>query len=490
MKNKSLFINGVWKTAKGEEFTSLNPATNEVLWQGKAAVTVGVDAAVEAAKKAYRGWSVTAIERRKEYINHFAQCLKDEKENLSLTISQETGKPLWESRMEVEAMINKIPISFEAYDERCRFVEKEMAGAIRKTQFKAHGVMAVFGPFNLPGHLPNGHIIPALLAGNTIVFKPSEQTPLVAQKYIECWQKTGLPRGVINLVQGGKVTGKILSSHQNINGLLFTGSYRVGKILHQVFGGYPEKILALEMGGNNPLIVDDVKDLVAAAYMTIQSAFITSGQRCVCSRRLIVLKGEEGDEFIKCLIEMTAKIQVGSYDQQPEPFMGPVISKKAADDIVKYQNQLKRKGGKILLAVEKLQEGGAFLSPGIIDVTRVKQKEDEEIFGPLLQVIRVKDFTEAVNEANNTVFGLSAGILTDQKDKFRKFYEQSRAGIVNWNRPLTGASSQAPFGGVGRSGNHQPSAYFAADYCAYPVASIENEKLTLPEKLTPGIKLS
>src|SRR3990167_8941296 len=167
---------------------------------------------------------------------------------------------------------------------------------------RGHGVMAVLGPYNLPGHLPNGHIIPALLAGNTVVFKPSALTSLVGQKLMEVWEKTNLPKGVLNLVQGGKETGIALAHHPDINGIYFTGSYETGKSLHQFFAGRPEVILALEMGGNNPLVVFNVQNLAAAVYLTIQSAFITSGQRCSCARRLIVANNKEGADFVKRLV--------------------------------------------------------------------------------------------------------------------------------------------------------------------------------------------
>ena len=482
-----LLINGKWQFGSGKVFRSLNPAEQRSVWQGKAATVKDIDRAVKAAEAAFLGWSGSRLEERKKYLEKFAAVLEKQKEAFATLISEEVGKPKWESLTEVSAMISKIAISLRAYEERCPTVSVSLAESSRHTRFKPHGVVVVFGPFNLPGHLPNGHIVPALLAGNTVVFKPSELSPAVGEKLVELWQEAGLPSGVLNLVQGGRSAGVLLSRHKAINGLYFTGSYETGRSIHQFFAGQPEKILALEMGGNNPLIVFDAKDLETAAYLTIQSSFITSGQRCVCARRVIVQKGKEGDQFLSRLCELTDQIQIGPYTRNPEPFMGPVISVEAASRLLSQQARLKKLGGKVLRAMRTIKPYETFLAPGIMDVSQIKNRGDEEIFGPLIQVIRVKNFDAALEEANATRFGLAAGLISDDAKLYQRFFERVRAGIVNWNRPLTGASSEAPFGGVGLSGNLRPSAYFAADYCSYPVASIETADIKMPKPLTPGI---
>ena len=488
MKNEaSLYIDGKWINAGGQKFHSFNPATGEVLWAGNAASANDISSAVKAARNAFPLWSQKSFEERKVYPEQFAKVVSENKNELARLISQEVGKPLWESLTEIEAVINKVGISIESYLKRCEEIKNVTGSVTNWTRFKPHGVVAVLGPFNLPAHLPHSHIIPALLAGNSVIFKPSEKAPAVAKKLVELWEKTQIPPGVINLLQGGKDTASLLAQHPDLNGLFFTGSATVGKMLCQHFAKHPEKILALEMGGNNPLIVNGVKDLTAAAYTTIQSAFLTSGQRCTCARRLIVVDNKEGKEFLNRLNQLTTKVRVGRFDQTPEPFMGPVISKVVADNLLVEQERLLKVGGKALTLMNRVE--GALLSPGIMDVTDVSKRQDKEIFGPFLQVIRVKDFDQAIVEANNTVYGLAAGLLSDNLKNYQKFLLGITAGIVNWNRPLTGASSKAPFGGVGHSGNFRPSAYFAADYCAYPIASMESEKLSLPEKLTPGIDL-
>ncbi len=368
----------------------------------------------------------------------------------------------------------------QAYHERCATVKIDVSGAPAATRFKPQGVVAVFGPFNFPGHLPNGHIVPALLAGNTVVFKPSEQAPLVGQKMQELWETVGLPKGVLNMVQGGRKTSMSLAANNNLNGLFFTGSAEAGKALHGLFGGRPEKILALEMGGNNPLVVYGAADHHAAAYFTIQSAFITAGQRCSCTRRLIVEHGTRGRKFVDTLISMMGKIKVGPYTDRPEPFMGPVISGQAAESLLAAQADLGKNGGEPLVEMKRLGSGQNFLSPGLMDVTNVSNRPDVELFGPFLQLIRVSNFDAAIREACNTSYGLVAGLLSDNKDLYDRFYRKVRAGVVNWNRQTTGASGRMPFGGVGASGNHRPSGYFASDYCSYPVATIESDRLELP----------
>jgi len=487
--HRSSYIEGRWRPGSGYPLISTNPATGEEIWKGSSASPKEVDQAATAARAAAPDWAGLGISKRIQILQEFAKQLQIYKQDLATAISMETGKPLWEAETEVLSMAGKVPISIEAEKKRCGEIREENKGTLLITRHKPHGVVAVFGPFNFPGHLPNGHIIPALLAGNTVVFKPSELTPLVAERMIELWIRAGLPPGVLNLVQGGRDTGQALAAHPQIDGIYFTGSAKTGESLLKQFGAQPQKILALEMGGNNPLIVTQVSDFKAAAYITIASAFLTSGQRCTCARRVIVPLGKTGDAFLQTLVQMVNKIQVGRYDSQPQPFMGPVISGAVAKQLLTTQELLLRDGGVSLVAMTPMDLGEAFLRPGILDVTQVGGRSDEELFGPLLQVIRVSSFQEALNVANQTRYGLSAGLLSDNREEFDEFYRVIRAGIVNWNLPTTGASSSMPFGGVGVSGNHRPSAFYAADYCAYPVASMEKAKIAFPDSVFPGISL-
>lgn len=468
---KTHFIAGDWRSGEGSLFSSLDPSTGKIVWQGQEGTKKEIVAAVNAARDAFIIWSGFTVKQRFAYVQKFQEQLIAHSETLALTIALEVAKPLWEARTEVQAMIKKIDIALRAYEERTGVREQKIGQVKSIARHKPHGVIAVFGPFNFPGHLPNGHIVPALLAGNTVIFKPSEQSPAVAEKIMHYWQATDMPAGVINLIQGKASTGEELAS-ADIDGLFFTGSYRVGQTLHAKFAGKPAMMLALEMGGNNPLVVWDVKDVAAIVPLVAESTFITAGQRCTCARRLIIPAGQFGDKFLKMLLEEIAKIRIGRFDEQPEPFMSAVISWQSVEKLLATQQRLIEQGGRSLLSMSSLQEKTGFISPGVMDVTVAKNVMDEEIFGPFLQVIRCENFAEAIAQANNTEFGLAAGLFSDDPHLYEEFYTKIRAGIINWNRPLTGAVSEAPFGGVGKSGNHRPSGYYAADYCAYPVASL------------------
>lgn len=483
----SQFINGQWVAGLGHDVTSKNPANNEIIWTSKTATAEQVNTAVDAARHVQFDWFMLGFEGRLAIVEAYRDQLDANKAEIAETIAQETGKPQWETATEAGAMIGKIGLSVAAYNQRTGTSESDTPAGRAVLRHKPHGVVAVFGPYNFPGHLPNGHIVPALLAGNTVVFKPSELTPKTAELMVKLWEQAGLPAGVINLVQGEVETGKALASHPQIDGLFFTGSSRTGHLLHQQYAGHPGKILALEMGGNNPLIIKGVKDTKAAVHDIIQSAYISSGQRCTCARRLYVEKGVAGDALLAELAQAVKQIKVAPWNTQPQPFMGSMISETAAKGMVEAQRNLLNLGGTALVELTHLEAGTGLVSPGLIDVTQVIELPDEEYFGPLLQVVRYSDFDEAIRLANHTRYGLSAGILADSRDDYEYFLARIRAGIVNWNKQITGASGAAPFGGVGASGNHRASAFYAADYCAYPVASVEADAVSLPATLSPGL---
>ncbi|MCG9963272.1 succinylglutamate-semialdehyde dehydrogenase [Shewanella cutis] len=483
------FIKGQWHAGKGHDVASSNPANGEIIWRGQTATADQVNAAVDAAREAQFDWFMLGFDARLKIVEAYRSQLEANKAELAETIAQETGKPQWETATEVAAMIGKIGLSASAYNKRTGTEANDTPAGRAVLRHKPHGVVAVFGPYNFPGHLPNGHIVPALLAGNTVVFKPSELTPNVAELMVSLWEKAGLPAGVLNLVQGEVDTGKALASHSQLDGLFFTGSSRTGHLLHQQYAGHPGKILALEMGGNNPLIIKGVADIKAAVHDILQSAYISSGQRCTCARRLYVEQGEQGDALVAKLVEAVKQIKVGPWNAQPQPFMGSMISEAAAKGMVAAQANLLSLGGVPLVELTYLQAGTGLVSPGLIDVTAVSELPDEEYFGPLLQLVRYSDFDQAIKLANQTRYGLSAGILADSREDYEYFLARIRAGIVNWNKQITGASGAAPFGGVGASGNHRASAFYAADYCAYPVASVEADAVSLPASLSPGLSL-
>jgi len=484
--NPGQFIAGHWRTGEGPALVSTDPATGDAVWQGFEAAPAEVAAAVAAARAAFEGWAETPITSRIACLDRFAGELRARRAALAETISIETGKPFWESLTEVDSMIGKVAISVAAYHERRAETAETSVGVTAATRFKPHGALGVFGPFNLPGHLPNGHIVPALLAGNTIVFKPSEQSPLVAVLTAEAWQAADLPPGVLNVVQGGRSVGAALAAQPDVDGLLFTGSVAGGRALARTLIDSPHKMLALEMGGNNPLVVWDVVDTDAAAYLVIQSAYLSAGQRCSCARRLILPTGGDGDRIVDRLVQAIGRIRVGRYTDRPEPFMGPVISDAAARGLLDAQQRLMSAGAIALAPMRSIAERSALLSPGLIDVTAVAGRDDTEHFGPLLQVIRVPDFDAAIAEANRTAFGLCAALVSDDRAKYDRFYRRVRTGVINFNRPTTGASSKLAFGGLGLSGNHRPSGAWATDYCSDPIASLEAPRVTMPKDALQG----
>jgi len=452
---------------------STEPATGAELWRGK----VGdVDATVDRARRAWPAWAAQPLATRIELVRRFANEVRKEQDKLAELIARETGKPLWEARTEVEAVIAKVEISIRAYAERTG--QRKLDSALQGTaavRHKPHGVMAVLGPYNFPAHLPNGHIVPALIAGNAVIFKPSEKTPAVGELLMKLFNRAGISAALVQVLIGGPEEGKALVAHPGVDGVLFTGSAQAGIAINRKLAASPGKIVALEMGGNNPIVLWDTPKISDAATLIVQSAFTTAGQRCTAARRLIVRESLY-DHAMDELKRLTGRIIIGAPFDQPAPFMGPVIDMQAADQLTESFLYLMSNGGKALTHMRRPREGLPFVSPGIIDITAMMERPDVELFGPLLQVIKVDSFDEAIAEANNTRFGLSASLIGGTPQEYNRFWANIRAGIVNWNRPTNGASSAAPFGGIGLSGNHRPAAFYAADYCAYPVASTEMEQ--------------
>ena len=455
------------------DLVSTEPATGREIWHGQSG---NVDETVERARVAMRSWAREPLGRRIELMRRFANQVRKHSETFAELIARETGKPLWEARTEVEAVIGKVEISVTAYAERTG--QKKLNSALQGTaalRHKPHGVMAVLGPYNFPAHLPNGHIIPALIAGNVVIFKPSEKTPAVGEFLTRCFHEAKVPEDVIQCIHGGVEVGQGLVEHWMVDGVLFTGSARAGIAINRKLATDPGKIVALEMGGNNPIVMLDTPKIEDAAATIIQSAFTTAGQRCTAARRLIVVDSMF-DKIVPAVKEMAEKLIVDEPFADPQPFMGCVIDNGTADLLSESFVALMSRGGRPIMHMKRPDESLPFLSPSILDATDIYERPDIELFGPLLQVIRVPDFEEAIKEANNTRYGLSASLIGGQPEDFETFWSEIRAGIVNWNRPTNGASSAAPFGGVGLSGNHRPAAFYAADYCAYPVASNEMEQ--------------
>lgn len=487
VNNGKCFADGQWQDGLGNVWQRLSPIDESPVWQGRWASQDQVAATVAAAKFAFQSWAETKLETRIELCQRFAQLLKERQTELAQLLAREIGKPLWEARTEVMACVTKVGNSVDAILKR-RWTTTEQAGDfLSVTRYRPHGVMLVLGPYNLPAHLPGAHIIPALLAGNTVVFKPSEFAPATGQWLTEAWHQAGLPPGVLNLIHGAADAAIAGIHHEDVAGVLFTGSQRVGVEIHKQLAGQPHKILALEMGGNNPLVVHGTSDYPHAAMTTILSAYITSGQRCTCARRLIVSGREAYLRMQEHLLTLIPKIRVGLPFDEPAPFMGTLIHAEAAQKMLVAQHEAIAAGGRALVEMQLSDRSSALLSPGIVEVEASHRPVDCEHFGPLLLMQEASDLDDAIQLASQTQFGLSAGFIGDRVEDFHYFLHRTRAGVINWNRQTTGASGKLPFGGVGLSGNHRPSGYFAADYCSYPVASLESHALNDMQQPVPGL---
>jgi succinylglutamic semialdehyde dehydrogenase len=440
-----------------------------------------VEDAIAAARKAFTIWKRTTISERAEYLRKYQAALKRREGELTELISREVGKPLWESKTEFAAMVNKIDITI---NESMRFVTdlelpRIMEGTLGACRYKPLGVMAVIGPFNFPGHLPNGHIAPALLTGNTIVFKPSEKTPGVGQIMTDCFQEAGLPPGVFNLVQGEKEVGRRLCVHEGVNGVLFTGSYEVGTRIKQDTLQQHWKLLALEMGGKNPAIIWEDADLDVALQETLIAAYITTGQRCSATSRIIV-HPSRFDEFVEKFHAKAKAFEIGH--PLESPFMGSLIDAASVDRYMKFLGIAQREGAEIIMRGKSLElkHQGNYVTPSIcairgatIESSRKSVYQQTEMFAPNVAILSAGTVEEAIAQANITQYGLVCSVFSKDRTVYDKALEDLEFGLVNWNKSTVGASSKLPFGGLKKSGNHFPTALNSTLYCTTPVSSLE-----------------
>lgn len=489
------YINGQFvAVSKGDgEFKDISPADLK-----DTIMTVGyrhshVEQACLAARKAYPAWAKLQLDERKTYLRKLKEVFDKEAQRIAEVIARDTGKPMWEALTEAKALSAKIDITLEhslklVADERISNALPGVDGVIR---YRSRGVMAVVGPFNFPAHLPNGHIVPALIAGNTIVFKPSEQTPAVGQIMAECIHQAGFPPGVFNLVQGDGETGRLLSANHAVDGVLFTGSYEVGLKIKQETLTHYNKILALEMGGKNATVVWEDADLKKAVYESLVGAYMTSGQRCSCTSR-IILHPKIADQFIDLFYESAKKLSIGHWSKNP--FMGPLINGASVEKYLRFQEIANRENCESLMRGKslELEHKGHYVTPSIhlvkkFDPQSVYQKS--EIFGPNVAIYTESDFDQAMNIVSSTGYGLVMALFSKNKELYEKALFEARVGLLNWNRTTNGASSRLPFGGMGKSGNDRPSAHFAIQYCTVPVASLEDPTDLDLSKALPGMNL-
>lgn len=470
-------IAGRWVPIAGSALRSIDPARPErTVWAGSPD-PAHVDAAVSAARGAAKDWSRRPLEHRAAVLRRFQTLARQRADSLARLIRDEVGKAGWDALSEAQLLPAKIDATLDPAGGLKRVAGYELQlGPTRQGRclFRPHGVMTVIGPFNFPMHLPNGHIAPALLMGNSVVLKPSDKTPACGQALAELWQQAldaeGAPPGVLNLVQGGADVAAALVTHEGVDGVLFTGSFAVGRRILEANLDRPGRIIALEMGGNNPAIVRADADLRLAAVECARSAFITSGQRCTGTRRLIV-EHAVADRFIPALCRIASTLIIGDPAAEHPVFMGPMISDAARRGVVAALSRLE---GRVLVEPRLTDgpTGGFYLTPGVVRVDGFSVERDQEIFGPLLQVCVVDSLDEAIEQANATRYGLVASIFTRDERAAERFLHEVRAGCLNVNSGTTGANSRLPFGGLGWSGNHRPAGAFSLDYCAYPLASM------------------
>ena len=468
------YINGRFVPIAGSEVVSRNPAQpDQVIWSGAPRIA-HVDEAVRAAQAALAQWSSQPLEARSTLLRKWAEITTASVRRIAELITDEMGKTLGESVLEAKALADKVNITLDRISlSRVSDYEVPVSSSrIGVCRFKPHGVMAVIGPYNFPAHLANGHFVPALLMGNTVVFKPSDKTPGTGQLLAELMHEVGLPAGVFNVVQGGADIASKLVSHDEIDGILFTGSWPVGRKILEANLDRPGRIIALEMGGNNPSVVMNDAHLKQAVVENVRSAFATTGQRCTCTRRIIVQRGI-AEKFIPAFAKATSMLIIGPGRSTTPLFMGPLINERAVDAVIEFQQQLHDQGGRVIEQATRIEQWpGHFVSPGVVEVERFSFDRDCEVFGPLAQIAIVDDLDEAIEQANASRYGLAASIFTASRGDFERFFHACKSGCINWNNGTAGASSKLPFGGVRHSGNHRPAAAFSVDYCAYPVANM------------------
>lgn len=485
-------IDGSWTPIPGDALQSHDPSRPaEPVWAGSPRVE-DADAAVEAARRAFPAWRDAGMAKRTAVLRTLQGIMRARADELGALIMRETGKAQWDSLAEAKLLADKIDITLDEGEHGGRRRVTDFRFPLSPTReggtrFRPHGVMGVIGPFNFPAHLANGHMVPALLAGNTVVIKPSDKTPacgaLLARMYHDALETEGAPRGVVNLVQGGADVASRLVASAHVNGILFTGSWSVGRRILEANLDRPGRVVALEMGGNNAAVVMDDADLRQAVIECVRSAYVTTGQRCTCTRRIIVHRAV-ASRFVDLFRKATASLVVGDprgVGGKPA-FMGPLIRAEAVTGAVEFQRTLLGAGGRALieLTTPKDEHAGHFVTPGLIEVPGFSISEqpardagaDVEAFAPLARLCVVDSLEQAIDQANASRYGLAASIFTRSQPAIERFLVEAKAGCVNVNTGTAGASSKLPFGGLDRSGNHRPAGSFALDYCAYPVATM------------------
>ncbi|HEV3474880.1 MAG TPA: aldehyde dehydrogenase family protein [Actinomycetota bacterium] len=453
------YVGGKWVPAEaGDTFESRNPADrSEVLGTFPRSTGADVDAAVQAARDAYQDWMRTPVPERADYLLRAGLILEQRKEELSELMTREMGKTLKESRGDVQEGID---FAFYMAGEGRRFfgqtTPSELAGKFSMTIRHPIGVVGLITPWNFPIAIPLWKIAPAIVSGCTSVFKPAEDTPLLATLLVQIFEEVGLPPGVLNLVHGyGEEAGAALVDHDDVRGISFTGSLEVGKLVAERCGRAMKRC-SLELGSKNVLIVMPDADLDLAVEASAWGAFATSGQRCTATSRLVV-HDDARPEFTARLLDRVKSMRVGN-GLEPGVELAPVINEKQKERVLSYIQVGKDEGAVVLTGGEELTGGeydnGNFIAPTVFDeMTADMRIAQEEIFGPVTGIIHTGDVDEAIRIANSTKYGLSAAIYTRDITNVFKAIQELEFGVVYVNAPTIGAEVQLPFGGMKSTGN-------------------------------------
>jgi succinylglutamic semialdehyde dehydrogenase len=459
------FINGRFEAAhSGVFFSSENPASPGTALFDARAEENAVGRAVEAAIAAASQWRLLPLEKRVDHLLAVKAALPQHVDGIARAITLEMGKVIGEARAEAQSIAGKI-------DAVIRLLPSELPAAIEgapgEQRFRPLGAVGIIGPFNYPIHLLNTHIVPALLTGNTVVVKPSEVTPLTGQRYAELFQDAGLPAGVFNLVHGLGRSGATLAAHPALKCVVFTGSYRTGRLIRQALFEQPWKKLCLELGGKNAAVVLDDADLEQAVREITLGALLTTGQRCTATSRVIATQGI-ADALRERLVAVFQKVIPGN-PQDEATFMGPLADQSAYDRFLQQLGSAKRRGVVELLPCDT-PSGGYFVTPAISEVKGDEEIVNLELFGPHICFEACSDEEDALKRAAANPYGLSVSLFSARPEAFERFYDAVPAGVYNFNRSTNGASGLLPFGGVGRSGNFNPTGSASPRLCTYPAA--------------------
>ena len=445
-----------------------------------------MDDAVAHARAAFPTWSLRPLEERKQLMVALKQRIAAHADEFALRITREIGKPLWEGATEVKAALNKIDITLS--DGLELVARREMGSPQQRYDFRPLGVGAVLGPFNFPLHLVHGHVVPALVTGNTVIVKPSELAPFVGELYAQCFHEAGFPPGVFQLVQGDAHSGAALAAHPDVDFVMLTGSYAAGQAIKRATLEQPHKLLALELGGHNPASVCADAPLDKAVHDVVWGAFVTCGQRC-SGTAIAFVEDPIFEQFQERVLQRVARLRVGD-PLEPNVFMGPLVSALARERYLAALGAAERAGVTALKPSSALALGpqGAYVAPSVhrLDQPRGLAYERDELFGPDLALARVSSLDHAIERANASPYGLAASVFTSDAQSFAHALPRLRFGCVNWNAPTCGASSRLPFGGLKHSGNHRPAALFSTLYATYPVATLEGASVVDPAGMSPG----